>query len=257
MNKLILVDGNNLYAIAYYSLKGNTSQLIDTFIGMLRSICEREQDATHMFIAWDSRESRKKKEDEAYKAGRQPKPPNYYNVWQPLQDRLTQEKVQQYQVSGIEADDIIAKIIKAAKKKQCRCVIVSRDKDMYPLLEEDDTVYVYNPVDQDWFDYKKFVNKYGIKPNQYNYVVALMGKASNNTQGVKGIGERTAFKAIQTYGSLDGLYASDMEEVAKRFRKMLKEGKEDAYKTLKQIAFLEDFQLPKSTYAQMPEIFRF
>lgn len=257
MNKLIIIDGNNLYAIAYYSLKGDTSKLVGSFISMLRSVCEREQDATHMFIAWDSKECRKKREDEAYKAGRQPKPPNYYNAWEPLREKLTQEKVQQYQVSGIEADDIIAKIVKAAKKKQCRCVIVSRDKDMYPLLEEDDSVYVYNPVDQDWFDYRRFVEKYGIKPNQYEQVVSLMGKASNNTQGVKGIGERTAFKAIKAYGTLDGIYASDMEEVTKRFRQRLKDGKKDAYKTLKQIGFLEDFQLPKSTCAALSEVFKF
>jgi len=257
MNKIIVVDGNNLYAIAYYSLKGDTSKLVDTFLSMLRGVCEREQDGTHMIIAWDSREIRKKSDDESYKAGRKPKPPNYYNAWDPLLAQLTLEKVQYYQVPGIEADDIIGKIVKAAKKKQCRCVVVSADKDMYPLLEEDDSVYVYNPMTQDWVDYRRFVEKFGIKPNQYEQVVALMGKASNNTKGVEGVGKQTAFKAIQTYGSLDGLYASDMAAITKRFRQKLIDGKEDAYKTLEQIKFLADFQLPKSTCAAMAEIFQF
>jgi len=258
--KLLILDSNNLYAVTYYALKGDTSKLIDSFIGHLRSIIEKEQDVTHLITCWDSAESRKRKETESYKAGRSPKPENYYNAFEPLQKRLAESKVQLYQEQGVEADDIIAKIVKAARKKSYQCVIVSSDKDMYQLLpddEQDKSVYIYSPQKAEWFDAKNFIDKYGIKPSQYKYVKSLMGDASDNIQGVQGVGETTALKAIVAYGSLDGLYSSDFKQVQKRFVKALKEGKEDAYKSLNQVRFIEDFQLAKTTCAELPELFMF
>lgn len=255
-NKLMLVDANNLYAVTYYSLKGDTSRLIDSFIGILRTVIEREPDTTHLFVCWDSEDSRKKKEEQSYKAGRTPKPANYYDKFYELQNRLEDEHVQQYVVDDIEADDIIAKIVNAAKKKGYKCVIVSNDKDMYQLIEKDDSVYIFNTVKQTWIDYNKFHQDYGIEPHQFKFCLALMGKASNNISGVKGIGEKTAIKAIQAYGDLDKLYSSDFSGISKKFAQRIKDGKDDAYKSLRQVEFLEDFKLPKPTNAVIPNLFR-
>lgn len=256
MKKLILVDANNLYAVTYYSVKGDTTRIIDSFCGILRTVIEREQEATHLFICWDDNESKKKKEDETYKSGRSPKPDNYYDEFYPLQNYLEDNKVQQYVVEDIEADDIIAKIVEAAKRKGYKCVVVSNDKDMYQLIEKNDSVYIFNTVKQTWIDYKKFHAEYGIEPGQFKYVLALMGKASNNIAGVKGIGEKTAIKAIQKHGDFDTLFNSDFSGISKKFAQKLKDGKDDAYKALKQVEFLTDFRLSKPTCAVIPDLFR-
>lgn len=254
--KIVVCDGNNLYAVCYFSLKGNTSKLVDSFIGILRGVIEREQEATHLIVCWDSEDSRKKKEDVSYKAGRTPKPENYYDAFYDVQNKLQDEHVQQYAVDDIEADDIIAKVVGAAKKKGYKCVIVSNDKDMYQLIQPDDSCYIFNTVKQTWIDYKKFHEEYGIEPNQFTYILALQGKVSNNIPGVKGIGEKTALKIIQKYGSIDGLYASDMSELSPKYIEKLTAGKDDAYASLKQVEFLTDFGLPKTTCAEIPNLFR-
>ena len=257
MKKLIIVDANNMYAVLYYSLKGDVTQLPETFIGMLQGICRTEDDATHLFVVWDSKESRKKHEDESYKAGRTPKPPNYHNAVEPLQQKLNELKVQQYIVPDIEADDIIAKIVNAAKRKQYQCVIVSNDSDMYQLIEKDDSVYIFNTVKQDWFDYTKFQEQYpNIEPYQFKDILAIKGKASNNIKGVHGVGEKGAIQAIQAYGSIKALYESDMSKLKGAVVKKLQAGKEEAFDSLKKVEFLTDFSLPKTTTAEIPEAFR-
>lgn len=257
MTKLLVFDANNLYALLYYSLKGNASEIPDSFVGMLQGICERENDSTHLFICWDSEQCRKKKEDESYKSGRKPKPANYHDAVIPLKQRLEEIKVQQYEVQEIEADDIIAKIVIAAKVKGFKCVIVSNDCDFYQFIEKDDSVYIFNTLKQSWFDYNKFQESYpGIEPSQFKYILSIMGKPSNNIKGVSGVGEKGAIQAIQAYGDLDSLYASDMSKLKGALVKKLQEGKEEAYACLKKVEFLTDFPLPKPTMAKIPETFQ-
>jgi DNA polymerase-1 len=178
-----------MYAVLYFSLKGNVSEVPDSFIGMLQGIVEREGDATHLFVCWDDETSKKKIEDESYKAGRQPKPENYHHAVKPLRQKLDDLKIQQYRIKEIEADDVIAKIVNAAKLKGYKCVIVSNDADMYQLIEKDDSVYIFNTMKQDWYDYAKFQKDYpGIEPSQFKYILAIKGKTSNNIKGVPGVG---------------------------------------------------------------------
>lgn len=255
--KLLLLDANNLYAVCYYSLKGNVSEVPDSFIGMLQSVIERESDATHLFVIWDDETSKKKIEDQSYKAGRSPKPENYHHAVKPLRQKLHDMKVQQYRVKEIEADDVIAKIVNAAKTKRYKCVIISNDADMYQLIEKDDSVYIYNTLKQDWIDYVKFQMLYpNIEPSQFKYILAIKGKASNNIKGVSGVGEKGAIQAIQAYGNLDALYASDMTKLKGAVIKKLQAGKDEAYASLKKIEFLTDFSLEKPTMAEIPAVFR-
>lgn len=257
MKKLLLIDFSNMYALLYFSLKGNVSELPEAFIGMLQGICERENDSTHLFVCFDSIESRKKREDESYKAGRTPKPANYHDAVEPLKTKLRELRVQLYIVNEIEADDIIAKIVWAAKIKGYKCVIVSNDHDFYQLIEKDDSVYLFNTLKQNWFDYANFQEEYpGIEPSQFKYILAIMGKTSNNIKGVPGVGEKGAIQAIQAYGSLDALYASDMSKLKGAVIKKLQAGKEEAYASLKKVEFLTDFSLSKPTTAEIPEAFQ-
>jgi DNA polymerase-1 len=256
MYKLLIVDCPNLYAVCYYSLKGNVSEIPDAFLGILQGIIERDQDITHLFACWDDEVSKKKKENENYKSNRTPKPENFYYAVQPLRQKLTELKIQQYKIEGREADDIIAKIVNAAKIKKFTCVIVSNDSDMYQLIEKD-SVEIFNTLKQDWVDYAKFQTLYpGIEPSQFKYILAIKGKASNNIKGVKGVGEVGAIQAIQAYGSLDALYNSDMSKLKGAVIKKLQAGKDDAYASLKEVEFLTDFSLEKATMAEIPATFK-
>jgi DNA polymerase-1 len=118
---------------------------------------------------------------------------------------------------NVEADDIIAKIV---KQNDCEIVIVSGDHDLRQLVN--DKVIVVKPSigikEEDIYDYKKVVETYGIEPHMLPKVWALTGDTSDNIPGIPGVGEKTAVEWIKKYGSLENVLASGEEKLNfKRF----------------------------------------
>lgn len=129
---------------------------------------------------------------------------------------------------GFEADDIIASIAHDAVQKDLEVRIVSHDKDLYQLID-DDRVYLFDPIKKDVINEDKCINKYGISPKQFTDYQSLIGDSADNVPGVKGVGAKTAEALIKEYKTLDNIY-TNLENIEKtRWKNLLTEGKEMAY----------------------------
>ncbi|RXI43486.1 DNA polymerase I [Malaciobacter mytili] len=154
---------------------------------------------------------------------------------------------------GFEADDIIASIAFDAKQKDLEVRIVSHDKDLYQLID-DDTIYLFDPIKKSIINEDKCIEKFGVTPKQFTDYQALIGDSADNIPGVKGIGAKTAEALIKEFGTLDNIY-NNLENIEKaRWKTLLETGKEMAFiskqlVTLKvdchAIKEIEHFELPK------------
>jgi len=154
--------------------------------------------------------------------------------------------------TGFEADDIVASIAHDAKIKGLEVRIVSHDKDLYQLIE-DDTIYLFDPTKKVIINEEKCFEKYGVHPSLFTDYQSLLGDSADNIPGVKGIGAKTAEALIKEFGTLENIY-ENLENIAKkRTKELLIEGKEMAFiskqlvtlsKDCHVIDNLEEFVLP-------------
>ncbi len=154
---------------------------------------------------------------------------------------------------GFEADDIIASIAHDAKEKGLKVRVVSHDKDLYQLIE-DNHIYMFDPIKKKVIQENDCFEKYGVTPKQFTDYQSLLGDSADNVPGVKGVGAKTAQALIEQFDNLDNIYAN-LDNIEKpRWIKLLTESKEMAFiskelVTLKKDAHaidnLEEFHLPK------------
>lgn len=154
---------------------------------------------------------------------------------------------------GFEADDIIASIAQDAKQRDLEVRIVSHDKDLYQLID-DDMIYLFDPIKKEVINEDKCYTKYGIHPKQFTDYQSLLGDSADNVPGVRGVGAKTAEALIKEFGTLENIY-ENIENVPKpRWKTLLLENKEMAFiskelvtliKDCHCIDFLDEFKLPK------------
>ena len=130
--------------------------------------------------------------------------------------------------TGFEADDIVASIAHDAKQKGLEVRIVSHDKDLYQLIE-DDTIYLFDPTKRVVINEAKCLEKYGVHPSQNTDYQSLLGDSADNIPGVKGIGAKTAEALIQQFGTLENIYANLENIEKKRWKTLLEESREMAF----------------------------
>lgn len=154
--------------------------------------------------------------------------------------------------TGFEADDIVASIAHDAKLKGLEVRIVSHDKDLYQLID-DDTIYLFDPTKKVIINEEKCFEKYGVHPSQFTDYQSLLGDSADNIPGVKGIGAKTAEALIKEFGTLENIYANIESITKKRTKELLLEGKEMAFISKKLVTLskdchvidnLEEFVLP-------------
>ena len=153
---------------------------------------------------------------------------------------------------GYEADDVIASLAKDAKKKGLNVRIVSHDKDLLQLIQED--IFLFDPIKKNVINKEKCFDKYGVYPAQFTNYQSLLGDSADNIPGVKGVGAKTAQALIEKFDNLDNIY-SNLENIEKpRWVKLLNEGKDLAYISKKLVTLdntcclidnIEEFNLPK------------
>lgn len=155
--------------------------------------------------------------------------------------------------TGFEADDIIASIAHDAKQKDLEVRIVSHDKDLYQLIE-DDSIYLFDPIKKVVINEENCYAKYGVRPNQFTDYQSLLGDSADNIPGVKGVGAKTAEALIKEYGTLDNIYANLENIEKKRWKTLLTDGKEMAFVSKQLVTLshnchcidnLEEFTLPE------------
>ncbi|MBU0925165.1 DNA polymerase I [bacterium] len=141
--------------------------------------------------------------------------------------------------AGFEADDIVASIAHDAKLKGLEVRIVSHDKDLYQLIE-DDTIYLFDPTKKVVINEAKCLEKYGVHPSLFTDYQSLLGDSADNIPGVKGIGAKTAEALIQQFGTLENIYANLENIEKKRWKTLLEESREMAFLSKQLVTLSKD-----------------
>jgi DNA polymerase-1 len=205
--RVLLVDGHHLAYRTFHALKGLTTsrgEPVQAVYGFAKSLLKAlKEDGDSVIVVFDAKAPSFRHEAyEGYKAGRAPTPEDF-----PRQLALIKELVDllglvRLEVPGYEADDVLASLAKKAEKEGYEVRILTADKDLYQLLS--DRIHVLHPegylITPAWL-----WEKYGLRPDQWADYRALTGDESDNLPGVKGIGEKTARKLLEEWGSLERL----------------------------------------------------
>ncbi|MBU0605271.1 MAG: DNA polymerase I, partial [Candidatus Omnitrophica bacterium] len=208
--RLFLIDGNSFCYRAYYAIrslsnsKGQPTNAVYGFITMLGKII-KDNSPDMLAVAFDMKGPtfRHKKYDE-YKIHRKPMPDELVSQMPYIKKVVSAYNIPIYQLEGYEADDLLATIAKAAEKEDIETFIATGDKDALQLVNDHIKVYNTNK-DGMIYDSDKVKEAFGVGPDRMPDIMALMGDASDNIPGVKGIGEKTAIELISEFGSLENL----------------------------------------------------
>lgn len=216
MKKVVLVDGNNLLFRSYYATaysgtilrnsKGFPTNALYGFTSMINKIIEEEK-PEFMVVAFDIGKNFRKEKYDFYKEGRSATPDELKMQMPVARTLLDAMGIKYLELAPYEADDIIGTVANAAEKNEdYYSLIVSSDKDLLQLISFETEVKLLKQTGFIRFNETTFKEEYGIEPIKIIDLKALMGDASDNIPGVKGIGEKTALKLLQEYGSLENIY---------------------------------------------------
>ena len=229
---LYLIDGSAYIYRAFFALPAlNNSQGLQTnaILGFTTTLLKilRERKPDGLVVAFDEKgPTLRHAEFKAYKAQRPPMPegmsaqiPYIHRVV----DALNIPAVRQ---AGYEADDLIGTLAHQAEQAGFDVVIVTGDKDMFQLLTPH--VRIYDPVKDKWLGEAECRERFGVEPARVVEIMGLMGDATDNIPGVKGIGEKTAMKLIAQFGTIEELLRRVEEVTPPRIKALLIEQAENA-----------------------------
>jgi DNA polymerase-1 len=243
-----LVDGHSLAYRSYYAFaKGRdgglkTSGGIPTSVcfGFLKALLETiaAQQPQYIAIAFDlGLPTFRHEADDTYKADRAETPEDFIVDLKNLHELLDALNLRIVTAAGYEADDVLGTMATQASSMGYRAKILTGDRDLFQLVDPEKQISVLymsgqwrrsNPAESSEFSSEQVKAKLGITPAQVVDYKALCGDASDNIPGVRGIGEKTAVKLLNDYGSLDGVYAS-LDKIPGALKKKLEDGKDAAY----------------------------
>ncbi|MEO8263422.1 MAG: DNA polymerase I [Pseudolysinimonas sp.] len=215
---LLLIDGHSLAFRAFYALPidsfttrdGQHTNAIHGFISMLLLLLQ-QQKPTHLAVAFDvSRASFRTREYPEYKGTRGETPSEFKGQIPLLQEALGAMRVQVLLKDDFEADDVLATLATQGAEQGFRVLVASGDRDTLQLVTDDITVLYPNVrgvSELKTYDAEAVRERYGIEPGQYPEIAALVGETSDNLIGIDKVGEKTAVKWIQQYGTVDNLLA--------------------------------------------------
>ena len=240
MNKLMVLDGNSIVNRAFYGVSSNLTtrtgqptNAVFGFLNILNKLLDEEQPQA-LCVTFDRKAPTfRHLAYEGYKAQRKPMPEELASQMPILKEVLSALNIPMYELDGWEADDLIGTIAKTDERAGWDTVIVTGDKDSLQLVTDHTTVKLVSTrmgrtTTKDMTP-ETFREAYGFDPIHIIDLKALMGDASDNIPGVKGIGEKTAMALLAQQPSIDGLYANlDKMDVKPAARKKLVEGEEAA-----------------------------
>lgn len=238
MKKVILVDGNNLLFRSYFATAytGNTMRNSKGFptnglyglVNMLNKII-REEKPEYMLVAFDKGKTFRHEKYLDYKGGRNETPDDLKRQFSVAKKLVPLMGIKCFEIDNYEADDIIGTYSKMALiDPEFETTIVSSDKDLLQLINEETEVKLLKQKDYIRMNEETFIDTYGIKPIRMIDLKGLMGDASDNIPGVKGIGEKTALKLLQEYDSLENVY-DNIDNIKGATKQKLIDGKKSAF----------------------------
>jgi DNA polymerase-1 len=223
---LYIIDGHSYFYRAFHAIrtlsnsKGVPTNAIFGFTNMLfKLIREKKPDALAVVMDSPVPTERHKLYDQ-YKAQRPETPSDLIAQIPHMKNIIKAFNIPAFQMPGYEADDIICSIAKKAAAEGVSVYILTGDKDMTQIVG--DNIRIYDPMKEVLIEEKDVLERYGVPPERMSELMALMGDASDNIPGVKGIGEKIA-KELLADTSLDELIAHPENIKNERLRKMISE----------------------------------
>jgi DNA polymerase-1 len=216
--KLLLLDGNSLTYRAFYALptdmataSGQVTNAVYGFTSMFVNLL-KDHRPDGVMVAFDRPEPTFRHEaNPAYKAQREAAPDILRQQMGLVREVLDALRVKVVEQPGWEADDIIATVATRAERDGHDVIIVTGDRDSYQLVHDPHIKVLYNRrgvSDYAMYDEAGIAERTGVTPALYPEYAALRGDPSDNLEGVPGVGEKTAAKLLNSYGSLDGIFAN-------------------------------------------------
>ena len=250
---LYLVDGSSYIFRAFHVLPGLTNRFglnvgavygYTTMLWKLADSLNKEDGPTHLAVILDASEStfRNQMYDQ-YKANRPPPPPELVPQFPLIRDATRAFSVPCIEEDGLEADDIIACYVKAAREQDWQVTIVSSDKDLMQLIEPG--VDMLDTMRDRRIGPDQVVEKFDVPPAKLGDVLALMGDSVDNVPGVPGIGPKTASKLINEFGDLETVLAAAPAMKPSKMRDNLIEHAEKARLSRELVRLICDAPLPE------------
>ncbi|MCW9027096.1 MAG: DNA polymerase I, partial [Thiovulaceae bacterium] len=229
-----IIDTFGFFFRAFYALpqhlsnkEGFPTGLLTGFTNFIATL-QKDHDSDYIVFAVDSKGDTFRNEiDPNYKANRQA-PPEELSMQLPVAiEWIDKMGYKTLGMSGFEADDMIASVVKFAKEKGYNVRVVSHDKDLYQLID-DGKVVVVDAIKKKIMDEDGCFEKYGVTPKQFIDYQSILGDSADNVPGVKGIGKVGAEKLLKEYGDLDNIY-NNLATIKGANQKKLIESKDNAY----------------------------
>ena len=231
-NALFLIDGSYILYRSYYGLRplytsdGTPTQATYGFCRTIKVLIDKF-DPKNLVLVWDSKGKTFRSEVyEEYKATRQAPPSDLFIQKEQIQKFAKAIGLCQVSQTGYEADDLIASLVKQNKKGQS--IIVGPDKDLYQLISDKD-VMIYDSFNDKMTDEYDFRKERGFGPEKLRFYHSLLGDASDNIPGVRGIGKKGAEELVKKFDSLQDLYKNLDKVKTERMRNALIENKDNAF----------------------------
>lgn len=230
---VFLIDGSSFLYRAYYGLRplhtpdGKPVQAVYSFCRMIKKLLDTFSPA-YIVLVWDSKGKTTRHEIyHEYKATRLAPPSDLFDQKKLIVEFADAILLPQIAQTGIEADDIMYSIAQEQKKNGFTCVLVTSDKDMGQALDAQTVMYDF--FKDEFTDVAAFEHKKGFSVDKLPFYFALLGDASDNIPGVKGIGEKGATDLVKQFNSLRDMY-DHLDQVPKeRTRTLLKEQEANAF----------------------------
>jgi DNA polymerase-1 len=250
MSKLILIDGNAVLHRAYHALpssltttSGEPINAVYGFISMLLRIIT-DLKPTHIAVCFDTPvETLRKAEFVGYQANRPRLDSGLSSQFEITYKVLDAMNIPIYKLERYEADDVIGTISNQANSLVNEIIIVTGDRDILQLVDDNKKIRVWMPV-QGLNKTKVYaevdvVERMGVKPNQIVDYKALAGDASDNYGGVTGIGPKTAINLLEKYNTLENIY-EHINQIPEKVAKKLAVGVESAGMSKKLATIIKD-----------------
>lgn len=251
--RLFLLDAYALIYRAYYSFisnprvssKGLNTSAMFGFTNTLWDLLNKEQ-PSHIAVVFDppsgDTENFRVEQYADYKANREAMPEDIALSIPYIKSIVKAFRIPTLEVEGYEADDVIGTLAKKAGARGYKVYMMTPDKDYGQLVDEQ--IFMYKPgrqgSDVEILGVKEICAKYGIeKPEQVIDILGMMGDAVDNIPGIPGVGEKTAIKFIQQFGSMDGLYAN-LDQLQGKMREKVENHKEQAYMSRSLATIIQD-----------------
>jgi DNA polymerase-1 len=251
---LVLLDGHSLAYRAFFALPGDlqttTGQLTNVVYGFTTMLVKLFGDFSpdRIAVCFDlGRPAYRHDVYDGYKANRRTTPDDFSSQMPLVREVLASLRIPVVEVAGYEADDLIATLVREAREEQLPVLVVTGDRDNLQLIDDAAEVRVMMTrrgiTDTAIYDEAAVQERYGVPPGRYIDVAALRGDPSDNLPGVPGVGDKTATKLVQTYGTAEEVVAHAAEQRGKLKENLLAHG-DDVLRNKQLMRLRDDVPLP-------------